>query len=197
MLIHEREAGDLAGLKRLARKERDAEQRDRLRVVVLAIERVETAEIQRMLGRSRGFVQRWAYAYRDGGIEAIAPRPHPGKPPRLPASRHEEFRARLDAGPRESDGVCTLRGRDVRRILDEEFGVKYSLQAVYDTLHRLGYSCLAPRPRHEKQDPEAQKKFRDEVAPLLSAPYARPSPPAASPSASSTSMRAASGSRAP
>jgi transposase len=27
---------------------------------VLAVEGVETADIQRMLGRSRGFVQRWA-----------------------------------------------------------------------------------------------------------------------------------------
>lgn len=89
--------------------------------------------------------------------------------------RDAELRARLEAGPRESDGVCTLRGRDVQRILDEEFGVKYSLQAVYDTLHRLGYSCLVPRPRHEKQDPEPQAKFKEELAPILSAPCARPS----------------------
>jgi len=173
MHIVEREAGDLVRIKGLMRREHDAEQRDRLRAAALAVEQVETAEIQRMLGRSRGFVQRWAYAYRDGGIAAIARQPHPGKPPRLHPSRHEQLRARLDAGPREGDGVCTLRARDVQRILDQEFGVRYSLQAVYDTLHRVGYSCLAPRPRHEKQDLEAQRKFSQESAPLLSAPSVR------------------------
>jgi len=195
MRINERETGDRARLERRARKERVAEQRDRLRAAALAIEGVETLEIQRMLGRSRGFVQRWGYAYRDGGIDAIATTPHPGKPARLPAGRHDELRARLDAGPRPEDGVCTLRGRDVQRILAEEFGVEYSLQAVYDTLHRLGYSCLRPRPRHEHQDPEAQKRFKEEVAPFLSAPSATRWPRTAGSSGSSTWTKPASASR--
>jgi transposase len=167
MHITERTAGDLERLKRLARAERDTEQRDRLRAAALSIEGVETKEIQRFLERSRGFVQRWAYAYRDGGIAAIKRVPHPGRPPRLPKGRHDELRARLDAGPRPEDGVCTLRGRDVQRIIEREFDVMYSLQAVYNKLHRLGYSCLAPRPRHEKQDPAAQKTFKEHSAPLL------------------------------
>jgi transposase len=170
MHIIERDAGDLDRLRKRAGTERDAEQRDRLRAAALAIQQVRTAEIQRMLGRSRGFVQRWAYAYREGGIAALARTPHPGRPPGLPKSRHDELRARLDAGPRESDRVCTLRGKDVQRILEAEFRVTCSLQAAYDTLHRLGYSCLAPRPRHEKQDPAAQEKFKTVSAPLLSAP---------------------------
>ncbi|MFN0134366.1 MAG: winged helix-turn-helix domain-containing protein, partial [Phycisphaerales bacterium] len=72
-----------------------------------------------------------------------------------------------DAGPTDADGVCTLRGKDVRRILEHEFGVKYTLDGVYPLLHRLGCSCLAPRPRHEKQDLAAQRKFKDESAPFL------------------------------
>jgi len=63
-------------------------------------------------------------------------------------------------GPREVTGVCTLRGKDVVRILEHEFGVRYSLDGVYDLLERLGYSCLAPRPRHEKSDPAKQQEFR-------------------------------------
>ena len=68
--------------------------------------------------------------------------------------------------------VIRLRGKDVQRILREEKGVTLSLNAAYATLHRLGYSCLAPRPRHEKQDLAAQEKFKTESAPLLSAPCA-------------------------
>jgi hypothetical protein len=34
-------------------------------------------------------------------------------------------------------------------------------------LHRLGLSCLAPRPRHRKNDPEQMRKWVED-APLLS-----------------------------
>ncbi len=44
---------------------------------------------------------------------------------------------------------------------------KTSLTTVYRTLQRLGYACLVPRPRHEKQDLEAQRQFREEIAPLF------------------------------
>jgi transposase len=65
------------------------------------------------------------------------------------------------------DRFRTLRGKDVVRILDAEFGVTYSLDGVYDLLERLNYSCLAPRPRHEKNDPIAQRQFKEQ-APFLS-----------------------------
>lgn len=170
MFIKERELGDREKLRLMARKERSAEQKDRLLSVLHALEGVETLDIARALCKSRKFVQRWAYAYRDGGIEAVAPRPRGGGTPRLKAAAAARLQQRLDNGPRRGDKVCTLRGRDVQRIMKDELGTDLSLSSVYRTLHRLGYSCLAPRPRHENHDPEAQKKFKEESAPLLSGP---------------------------
>lgn len=164
MNIRERQPGDLNELRRRVRREKDADRRDRLRAVVLAIEGEPTLRI------SRRQVQDWAYAYRDGGIDAIHPPRRPGKRPRVNGQIAEKLRARLAAGPTQADRVCTLRGKDVRRILGEELGVKLSLNAAYATLHRMGYSCLAPRPRHEKQDLAAQEKFKADSAPFLSAP---------------------------
>jgi transposase len=167
MLIRERTAGDNQRLRLLARHEKSAEQKDRLMAAALAIERLETSEIQRVLGRSRGFVQRWAYAYRDGGIEALKDKPRGGSVGKITGQKAASLRARIDAGPTEADGVCTLRGRDIQRIAKEELDTKVSLTSVYRTLHKMGYSCLAPRPRHEKQDLEAQKKFKEDSAPFL------------------------------
>ena len=79
---------------------------------------------------------------------------------------YAEFKARVDAGPRPSDGVCTLRGKDVVHILESEFGVGYTLDGAYDLLHRLGYSCLTPRPVHEKNDPALVQHFKKH-APFL------------------------------
>jgi transposase len=71
------------------------------------------------------------------------------------AGRTPGDRARFDAGPTEAHGVCTLCGRDVQRIIAGEFDIKYTLTHPYEILHKLGYSCLAPRPKHERHDPEA------------------------------------------
>ena len=71
--------------------------------------------------------------------------------------------------------MCTLRGLDAVRILAAEFGATYSLAGAYALLHRLGYSCLSPRPVHERNDPAATDAFR-ERAPLLWTPRRRRPP---------------------
>ena len=158
---------DLEQLRQRSRQQRDAKQRDRYRAIVLAIEGRSAPEIGQILARSRRFVQLWVYAYRDHGLEAIVPKRQSGCPSKLLVAQEPAFKQRLLVGPTEADGVCTLRAKDIRHILQQEFGAEYSLPGVYDLLHRLGFSCLAPRPRHRKNDP-AQMQQWVEQAPLLS-----------------------------
>lgn len=106
------------------------------------------------------------YRYRDGGVDKLLPGKKTGQPTKLKRDQEALFRARLEAGPTEADGVCTLRGKDVVRILESEFQASYTLDGAYALLHRLGYSCLTPRPRHEKNDPVGVQQFKDH-APLL------------------------------
>lgn len=186
--------GDLEELQRRLARERSAKQRDRYRAVLLALKGFTTAVIQDKLGRSRPFVQQWVYRYRDGGLEAVGERPRPGQPTKLPRQQEAAFKARLDAGPRPADRVCTLRGRDIQRILEQEFGAQYTLQGAYDLLHRLGYSCLKPRPRHRKNDPQVMARWKQQ-APLLSRRSAKRTRGGAWKSGSRT--KAASDSKAP
>ena len=44
-----------------------------------------------------------------------------------------------------------------------------SRQAVYDLLHRLGYSSLMPRPQHEDANPEVQEFFKEIVVEQIDA----------------------------
>jgi len=135
--------------------------------VALAIQGESTGSIMQMLGRSRGFVQRWCYMYRDQGLDAVKAKSPPGRPTRLPTRKHEAFKQRVLAGPTQTDGVCTLRGRDLIHILEQEFGVRYELSGVYNLLHRLNLSVLVPRPQHRQSDPQAMQSWvRD--APFLS-----------------------------
>ena len=164
--MSERQPGDVAELKRLIKIERGALQRDKYRAVVLALDREGAPAIAKDLNRSRRAVQDWVYAYRDGGIEELLPGKGTGQPTKLRRDQEARFRTRLEAGPTEADGVCTLRGKDVVRILESEFAASTTLDGAYALLHRLGYSCLTPRPRHEKNDPATVQKFKDH-SPLL------------------------------
>ena len=158
---------DLEQLRDCCHQQRSAIQRDRYRAVLLALEGQEAPEIARTLDRSRRFVQRWAYCYRDHGLEALGPKRQSGRPSKLPAPQYELFKTRFLAEPTAADGVCTLRAKEAQQILAQEFGVEYTLGGIYDLLHRLGLSCLVPRPRHPKNDPVQMQRWRDE-APLLS-----------------------------
>jgi transposase len=162
-----RHPDDLNELDRRIADERRAIQRDRLRAVRLALDGLATAQIMDKLGRGRTFVQTWAYAYRDGGLEAIRARRPTGRPPKLPLPQQRRFIEQFVQGPGPDDAVCTLRGKDAQRILAEQFGVRYSLRGVYKLLHRHQLSCLKPRPQHRKNDPQAMAEFLDR-APLLS-----------------------------
>lgn len=172
---------DRPRLEVLVRSEANAKQRDRYRAVLLAMGEGESDgaaeregdEIAEMIGRSPRFVDEWVGRYRRGGLAALVPRKQPGRRPKLTPEQEAKLRARLDAaardGPPVEDGVCTLRGKDVCRIIEQEFGVTHTLGGIYDVLRRLGYSSLVPRPRHRKNDPAAMAQFQQD-APLLPAP---------------------------
>jgi|ETNmetMinimDraft_26_1059896.scaffolds.fasta_scaffold88028_2 transposase len=140
-------------LSQLVRKESNAKQRDRYRAVLLALEGLSEPEIRLRLSRSRGFIQRWVYAHRDNGIGELRAMKPTGQPPKLPRDREAELKEFLDqtGGPR--------RGRDVADLLQERFGVTYSVRGALLLLHRLGYEPLKPRPVNPKKDPIAEAQW--------------------------------------
>jgi transposase len=141
----------------------------RAQAVVLAKQGRTAQDIADALGCSPKAVKNWVAQYNRGAIEALRERPRSGRPPLLDPQEYPRLRQRLDAPPRPEDGVCTLRGADVRRILEQEFGTLMSLQSVYDLLQRLGYSSLMPRPQHEDANPEVQAFFKEIVVEQIDA----------------------------
>jgi transposase len=141
----------------------------RLQAVVLAKQGRTARDIAQALGCSPRAVKNWVAQYNRGGIAALDERPRVGRPRRLDPEHYPRLKQRLGDPPRPEDGVCTLRGLDVQRIVEREFGVMMSLQAVYDLLHRLGYSSLMPRPQHEDANPEVQEFFKEIVVEQIDA----------------------------
>jgi len=173
MRVELQDPGDVAALRERVAAERQALRRDRCRAVLLAAEGIVGVEqtrdqIAAALGRSRQFVDEWAGRYRRLGLAGLASRKPRGNPPALTEAERAAFRARMLAGPTDADGgKCTLRGADARLILEREFGKSLKLSTVYALMHRVGLSCLRPRPRHRKNDPAATAAWLGR-APFLS-----------------------------
>jgi transposase len=156
-------------LQEAARRHRSTRTWPRVQAIILAKQGDTAPQIARALGVSRRAVQAWVAAYNRGGLAALPDRPHPGRAPILPRDQEGRFRERIDAPPRPEDGVCELRGADIRRILGQEFAARYTLGGVYKLLHRLGYGDLMPRPRHPEAHPEAQEFFKEIVVEQIAA----------------------------
>ena len=74
MHIVEQHPGDLSRLEDLIAAERNADQRDRYRIALLALRALEKEQIAALLGVAKSTVEHWAYRYRDDGIGALTPR---------------------------------------------------------------------------------------------------------------------------
>lgn len=150
-------------LQRVLDLELRADRAKRLRTVLLAKQGFTASEIATCTGFSRRMVQKWVERYNGEGLAGLETKSGRGRKPPLTPAQEDQLRERLDAGPLPDDVVCTLRGHDVQRILEREFGQLLCLSAVYGLLHRLGYSSLAPRPQHPQADPAAQAEFKKKL----------------------------------
>jgi transposase len=142
------------------RREKRSVNRIRIRAVLAVAHGTHVPAVARTIFMAERAVRNWVHRYNRAGLSGLSDR-RMGRQCRLSARQLERIRKRIRAGPRAKDGVCSLRGRDIQRILEKEFHVQYARSSVYYLLHhQLGMSYLKPRPLHRKADPQAQTTFK-------------------------------------
>jgi transposase len=120
-----------ADLTQLIAKEKHPKRRQRLRIIRWALDDLTAEQVAVRAKLSRRRVQEWVARWNREGLAGLKDQPGRGAKPPLTAEQQAQLKQRLDAGPREEDGGCTLRGEDVRRILRDEFKVHRSLGERY------------------------------------------------------------------
>jgi transposase len=161
-----KDPGDAERLIELIAKERQAKQRDRFRVVLLAGQGLgEQRELHReqiaaTVGRSRQFVDQWVGRYRSEGLAGLYARKQPGAEPKLTPEQQQELVGWLEKGPTPEEKLAAYNGPILREKIQEHFGKLYSLNGVYALLHRLGYNDLMPRTTHPDTDPAVIDSFK-------------------------------------
>src|SRR5947199_1471572 len=107
-------------LAELIRVEPHAKVARRLAAVRLALLGHTAPQVAEEVFLSERRVRTWVARYNVGGPDALADRPGRGRQGPLATDQEDRLKDRLRAGPTDADGVCTPRGRDVRRILADE-----------------------------------------------------------------------------
>ena len=144
----------------LVRTEKNGRVRQRLRAMKFISQGQTIPQVARRMDIAERPLRKWLHRFNKHGPSGLCDAPRSGQPPKVNIKQMEKFKRRIRQGVTERDNVCSLRGKDLQRILQKEFNAQYSLGGTYFLLHRLGFSCLCPRQKHPQADIHAQEAFK-------------------------------------
>ena len=112
---------------------------------------LRNCEIVEILKCSLSAVKRWRKIVSKQGIEALAPKPRPGRTPKLNERQIVKLKRLLKDGATEfgyTDAVWT--SSRVRQLIQDQFDVDYSSRQVRRILCNIGYSPKDPIKHSQK-----------------------------------------------
>ena len=148
-------------LRALARRSADARQVRRLLALAAVYDGMNRTEAAKVGGMDRQTLRDWAHRFNDEGPEGLKNRGGAGRRRLLTDKQKHELSVIVETGPDpECDGVVRWRRVDLKRVIEERFGVSYSERAISDLLAALSFSHISGRPQHPKQDPRVIEAFK-------------------------------------
>mgnify|MGYP006174968555 FL=1 len=152
---------DAAELRALARRSRDVRQARRLLALAAVYDGMSRAEAARIGGMDRQTLRDWAHRFNAAGPEGLRNRAGAGRRRRLSEAQMQALAGIVETGPDPKvDGVVRWRRIDLKRVIEERFGVTYSERAISDLLAQLAFSYISGRPQHPRQDERVLEAFK-------------------------------------
>jgi transposase len=136
--------------------------------VLLLAQGMKPAQVARSVGTSRASVTRWRQACQEGGVEAVAAKPHPGKPLRLSvAQRRRLAKVLLDGACKHGYRTDLWTLARVAEVIAVHFGVDYHPGHVWYVLRSMRWSCQKPERRARERDEQAIDAWRQQEWPRI------------------------------
>ena len=152
---------DAADLRRLAKRSRDNRQIRRLLALAAVYDGMSRADAAQVGGMERQTLRDWAHRFNEEGPEGLTDRPRPGRERWLSEAQMAELAEIVETGPDPAvDGVVRWRRVDLKRVIEQRFGVVYCERTISDLLARLSFSYISGRPQHPRQDPQVMEAFK-------------------------------------
>jgi len=159
--IELRDDYDAAGLRDLAKRSRDPRQIRRLLALAAVYAGMSRADAARVGGMDRQTLRDWAHRFNAEGPEGLKDRPRAGRPRQLTEAQMAALAEIVETGPDPAvDGVVRWRRIDLKRVIEERFGIVYSERTISDLLARLSFSYVSGRPQHPRQDQRVLEGFK-------------------------------------
>jgi len=140
----------------------------RRRAADLLADGMSLAEVARYVGADVSSVKRWKRAVREGGSDALAAIPHPGRPAKLSPAEKQQLVAILRRGPLAAGFRTDLwTCRRVASVIQRRFGIVYHVDHVGRLLHGLGFTRQKPHRRARERDEQAITHWREKRWPEI------------------------------
>jgi transposase len=148
-------------LRRFAACSKDANQSRRLLSLAAVLDGMGRADAARIGGMDRQTLRDWVHRFNAQGPDGLKDIRSKGQPQRLSPEQLAAFVEIVETGPdRQKDGVVRWRRIDLKRVIEERFGVDYHERTVGKILKQIGFSHISARPRHPGQNPETIAAFK-------------------------------------
>jgi len=152
---------DGAGLRRLARASKSANQARRLLALAEIYDGGRRSAAARIGGVGLQIVRDWVVRFNARGPDGLVDGKAPGNRSRLNDAQRQALVERVERGPIAAiHGVVRWRLIDLVQWLHEEFAVSLDETTVGRELKKLGYVKLTARPRHHAQNEYALEAFK-------------------------------------
>lgn len=104
-------------------------------------------------------VQRWLKQFKKHGFKGLSESHRSGAPRKLTVQQEECLSSKIEElSLNKVNGYIT--GKELHRMLVEQYNVQCSLRTIYNSLHRLGFSWITSRSMHPKSNAEIQDAYK-------------------------------------
>jgi putative transposase len=137
-----------------------------VRALLLGVAR---AQVCQLYDRSDRWVRLWVELFNRGGIDALASKPRPGRPPKVKFERLQDLLIPVLADPSRA-GELHWTGVKLHGWLKDQLAVELGYRTVIRYLHQLDCHLRVPRTWPERQDQTAREAFLEGLRPLQDDP---------------------------
>ena len=110
----------------------------RLMILAHLKQRLPKAQISQLLFISTDQINAWLKRFHEQGIEGLKDKPRSGRPRLLHSDAHEVLKQKIEDSQSARSGG-RLQGKDIIELIQDEWGVTYSLSGIYYLMKDSSY----------------------------------------------------------
>lgn len=137
-----------------------------IRAMYLGMDRENVCKIY---DRTDRMVRLWMTLFNEGGIDALASKPRPGRPRKVKIQRLKDLLVPVLEDPAQA-GERHWTGIKLHGWLKEKLDLELGYSTLVRYLHDMGYNLRVPRPWPERQNEDLRAAFLQEIKRLQQEP---------------------------